>query len=157
VVEMLLLDGISGFHVHDLPEVDSSHFKQLCYSIATFKHGRIVTIENSHNSQNFYKAKLEMSDESIFILLNSSYPIVAFASSVEFFNIQFIDPLDSSVIEAFSYAFKIATANELVERLVIDERTQTVLNKNNLNKSELSQIFFWKPKTVGDIVFNFWD
>jgi hypothetical protein len=154
---MLLLDGISGFLINDLSEVGSFQFKKLCYSLANFTHGELVSFEKPHVSQNFYKAELELNDESIFILLNSSYPIVAFASSVEYFNIKFIDHPNANFIETFSNVFTIATVNELVERLAIDERTQIVLNKNNLNKSELSQILFWKPNTVGEVVFNFWD
>ena len=30
-------------------------------------------------------------------------------------------------------------------------------NKNELNEAELSNIKYWKPLTVGDIVFNYWD
>ena len=26
-----------------------------------------------------------------------------------------------------------------------------------LSKAELEQIKYWKPNTVGDIIFNFWD
>jgi hypothetical protein len=157
VVEVLLLDGISGFLINDLPEVDSSQFKKLCYSLANYIHGKLLSFEEPHVSQNFYKAELDLNDESIFILLNSSYPIVAFASSVEYFNIKFVDHSLSSVVDAFSYGFRVATAKELNECLAIDERTLTVLNENSLNKSEMRQIFYWKPKSVGEIVFNFWD
>jgi hypothetical protein len=157
VENVLLLDGISGFLINDLPEVDSSQFKNLCYSLANITHGKLVSFEIPNVSQNFYKAELKLDDESIFILLNSTYPIVAFAFSVEYFNIKFIDHPHSNLIETFNNEFTIATAYELVEHIVVDERTQTVLNKNHLNKSELSQIFYWKPKTVGDVVFNFWD
>jgi hypothetical protein len=157
VENVLLMDGISGFLINDLPEADSSQFKKLCYSLANITNGKLVSFEIPNVSQNFYKAELKLNDESIFILLNSTYPIVAFAFSVEYFNIKFIDHPHSNLIETFNNEFTIATANELVERLAVDERTQTVLNKNHLNKSELSQIFYWKPKTVGDVVFNFWE
>lgn len=154
---MLLLDGISGFLINDLPKVYSSQFKKLCYSLANVTQGKFVSFEMPLRSQNFYKAELELNDEVFFILLNSSYPIVAFASSVENFNIHFIDHPHSNLIKTFSNVFTIVNVNELVEPIEIDERTQTLLNKNNLNKSEISQILYWKPKTVGDVVFNFWD
>jgi hypothetical protein len=157
VVKVLLLNGISGFVINALPEVYTSQFKKLCHSFANLTHGKFVSFELPHVSQNFYKAVLEFNEGMIFILLNSSYPIVAFASSVEYFNILFIDHPHSNFIKTFSDVFTVATVNELLERLEMDDRTQTVLNDNNLNKSELSRIFYWKPKTVGEVVFNFWD
>jgi hypothetical protein len=153
---MLLLDGISGFHYHELAEVDSSQFKKLCHSRANMNHGKLVSFEKPNESQNFYKAELEWNSERIFQLLNSSYPILAFASSVEYFNIKFSEHPDSNLIEVFRNDFTIATVEELVAPLKIDERNQAVLNNNNLNKSELSQVFYWKPNTVGEVVYNFW-
>lgn len=90
-------------------------------------------------------------------MLNSSYPFVAFASSVQYFDIEFVDHSLSSVVDALSNEFRVLSANSLNQRLVLDERTHNVLNKNYLNKAELNQIFHWKPKTVGDVIFNFWD
>jgi hypothetical protein len=86
----------------------------------------------------------------------NSLQVVAIASSVGYFNIHFIDHPHANLHKTYSSVFTITTVNELVERLEIDERTQTVINKNHLNKSEISQILYWKPKTVGDVVFNFW-
>ncbi|MFF2483793.1 hypothetical protein [Paenibacillus sp. NPDC058071] len=156
-MEMLLLDGVSGFLINDLPEVDSLQFKKLCYSLASFSNGRLLSFENPHISQNFYRAELGLNEGTLFILLNCSYPLIGFASSVEYVNIKFIDHSLSSVVEAFGNGFRVASVSELNEILVLDERTFTVVNKNSLNKSELNQIFCWKPKTVGDVIFNFWD
>jgi hypothetical protein len=153
---MLLLNGISGFHHHDLPEVDSSQFKKLCHSWANMNHGKLVSFEKPIESQNFYKAELEWNGERIFLLLNSSYPIVAFASSVEYFNIKFSEHPHSDLIEVFRNDFTIASVDALVAPLIFVERNHTVLNKNNLNKSELNQVFYWNPSTVGEVVYNFW-
>jgi hypothetical protein len=157
VVYVLLLDGVSGFLNNKVPEVYTSPFKELCYSVANVIQGNLVSFEIPHRSQNFYKAELEWNGGNTFILLNSSYPILAFASSVEYFNIHLIDHPHANLLKTFSTVFTIATVNELVEPLEIDERKQTVLNKHNLNKSEIRQILYWKPTTVGDVVFNFWD
>lgn len=80
---VFLLRGISGFLVDDVPEVDSIHFKRLCYSLANYSNGKFLSFEEPHVSQNFYKAELGLHDESTFILLNSSYPFIGFASSVQ--------------------------------------------------------------------------
>lgn len=156
-MEVLLLDGISGLLVKDTSEIDSLHFKRLCYTLANYSKGKLLSFEEPHVSQNFYKAELGLEDRSTFILLNSSYPFVAFASSVQYFHIEFVDCSLSSDVDALSNGFKVLSANALNQRLILDERTHTVLNENSLNMAELNQIFRWKPKTVGDVIFNFWD
>lgn len=30
-------------------------------------------------------------------------------------------------------------------------------NEHNLHDAELKELAFWKPKTVGEVVFNDWD
>jgi hypothetical protein len=157
VVNLLLLDGISGFRNNEVPDVYASQFKELCYSLANITHGKLVSFEIPDQSRNFYKAELEWNKGNTFILLNSSYPVLAFASSVEHFNIHFVDHPHAKTLKTFSTVFTIATFNELIEPLEIDERTKTVLNKNTLNQSEINQILYWKPKIVGDVVFNFWN
>jgi len=32
-----------------------------------------------------------------------------------------------------------------------------VKNENTLHKDEMEQLVYWQPKTVGDVVFNYWD
>lgn len=154
---MLLLDGVSGFLTDDLPEVDSLQFKRICFTLANYSQGKLLYLEEPHITQNFYKAELCLEKESIFILLNGSYPFMAFASSVQYFDIEFVDHSLSSVVEALSNGFRVLSANALHQRLLLDERTHNVLNENCLNKAEISQIFHWKPQTVGEVIFNFWD
>ncbi|GFZ76126.1 hypothetical protein GCM10008018_22100 [Paenibacillus marchantiophytorum] len=154
---MLLLNGITGFHVDALPEVDSLQFKRLCYWLANYSNGKILSFEEPHASQNFYKTELGLHNESIFILLNSSYPFVAFASSVQYFEIEFIDHTLSNMVCVINDGFRVLSAIETNQQLELDERTNSLFTENSLNEAELSQIFHWKPKTVGDVIFNFWD
>ncbi|WP_336771352.1 hypothetical protein [Paenibacillus sp. MMO-58] len=149
--------GVSGFLADELPKVNSINFKRLCHAVADYSKGKLLSFEEPYLSRNFFKAELDMVDRRAFILLNSSYPFVAFASSVQYFDIAFVDDSLSSVIDASSSGFKVLTVNTLKQRLVIDKKTHALLNENNLNKAELDQILYWKPKTVGDVIFNFWD
>ncbi|NQX68686.1 hypothetical protein HQN90_21405 [Paenibacillus alba] len=154
---VLLLNGITGFHVDTLPEVDPLQFKRLSYSLANYSNGKILSFEEPHASQNFYKTELGLHNENIFILLNSSYPFVAFASSVQYLEIEFIDHSLSNIVCVFNDEFRVLSAIETNQKLELDERTLTLFIKNRLNEAELCQIFHWKPKTVGDVIFNFWD
>lgn len=154
---MLLIDGISGFFIEDSPKFELLNFKRLCYSLANDTKGKLLYLEEPHVAQNFFRAELSLENGSIFILLNGSYPYIAFASSVSYFNIEFIDHSLSSVVDVLYNEFRVLSANELNRRLIIDEKTHNVLNKNSLNKAEIKQILHWKPQTVGEVIFNFWD
>ncbi len=134
-------------------------FKRLCYTIANYSNGKLLALEEPHVSQSFYKAELGWEDKStsIFILLNSSYPFVAFASSVQYFDIKYADDSPFNNVNAFGTRFRVLTTEVLNQPLIVDERTHTLLNENSLNKIELNHIFHWKPKTVGEVIFNFWD
>ncbi|WP_173193234.1 hypothetical protein [Paenibacillus alginolyticus] len=153
----MLPNGISGFHINDLPYANSLQFKRLCDTLANYNNGKVLSFEEPHVAQNFYKAELDFKGKSIFVLLNTSYPFIAFASSVEYFKIKFVDHSLSNVINAFGNGLRILLADELNERLQLDEKTRTVKNENCLNNQELDQIFYWKPEIVGDVIFNFWD
>lgn len=49
--------------------------------------------------------------------------------------------------------------DELNDPLYIKESTAQIIleNDNELNSAELEQIAYWKPKSVGEVIYNFWD
>lgn len=53
--------------------------------------------------------------------------------------------------------YKVLSKEELNEPLGIRNSKGKVSleNKNNLNSSELEQILYWKPNTIGEVMFNF--
>ena len=76
---------------------------------------------------------------------NAYYPWIAFAKSYNFTKIKFIEN-----------PFSITDSGICV--LTLSELQQDWHNiVGELNKAELKQIEYWKPNTVGDIIFNFWD
>ncbi|NGY89580.1 hypothetical protein F3K44_02630 [Bacillus megaterium] len=91
------------------------------------------------------------------MLLNAYYPFLALASTVEFQHINFID--DPALSKDFMPLYKVLSKEELSEPSNIrkSKGKLSLENKNKLNSSELEQIFYWKPKTVGEVIFNFWD
>ncbi|MBQ4870072.1 hypothetical protein IHQ11_26860 [Priestia megaterium] len=98
-----------------------------------------------------------MFNREIYVLLNAYYPFLAFASTVEFQHINFIN--DPMLSKDFIPFYKVLSKEELHEPLDIrNSRGKVSLeNENDLNSSELEQIDYWKPNTVGEVMFNFWD
>lgn len=101
--------------------------------------------------------KVKVFEENFSILLNYVYPFIAFASSVDYGYIKFVD--NELLLNGFSPYYRVLRSNELNESLIIKENKGSIVveNKNELNDAELNNIKYWKSKTVGDIVFNYWD
>jgi len=152
---MKLPNGVTGFYhskANKPPQVDGKQFKQVCFDIASRNGGKVIDFNPSQYPMNFYKARVEIFNNRFYILLNGHYPYLAFASAVELGNINFIDiPV---LFEQFSPFYQVIGAVELnipVSEILGKE------NENALNSAELEQLAYWKPKTIGNIIFNYWD
>ena len=95
-------------------------------------------------------AHVEVSGKVFYILLNEHYPYLTFASLVEPGNIAFID--QPALHEPFSPFYRVLGPVELNVPF-----NQTMAKNTELNRTELEQLAYWKPETVGQIIFNFWD
>lgn len=153
VKKMKLPNGITGFYESKAtkpPQLDGILFKQQCYEVASRYRGKVIEIKPPSYPANFYKARVEMLNDEFYILLNKHYPYLAFASVVEFGNIQFIDK--PTLCEAFSSSYQVLGTKELHAPF-----NQDLVTQSELNDSEKKQIQYWKPETIGKIVFNYWD
>jgi len=144
----MLPNGITGFRdLKDpyIPEQEKRVFQRFCYSIATRYHCVVLSFDFDLASKNFYSAEIKTEQGRLYLLENAYYPWIAFARSCNFTKIKFIEN-----------PFSITDSNICV--LTLSELQQDWHNiVGELNKAELKQIEYWKPNTVGDIIFNFWD
>lgn len=144
----MLPNGITGFRdLKDpyIPEQEKRIFQRLCYSIATRHHCLVLSFDLDLASKNFYSAEIKTERGRFYLLENAYYPWIAFAKSYNFTKIKFIEN-----------PFSITDSGICV--LTLSELQQDWHNiVGELNKAELKQIEYWKPNTVGDIIFNFWD
>lgn len=76
---------------------------------------------------------------------NAYYPWIAFAKNLDFTRIEFIE----SPFDIIDTNVNVLTQPEL------EQSWYDIVGE--LSKAELEQIKYWKPNTVGDIIFNFWD
>ena len=153
---MKLPRGATGFrHVDEapLPETDFAKFKRSCYEVTRLLAGQVRLIEKHPDvTANYYRAELDTPYGAVSVLLNAIHPILSFAKPVkegecEF---EFVDvPLLSQAFESVC-DYTIMQAVELNARA--DAETYELLGR-----VELEQIKYWKPKSVGAILFNFWD
>lgn len=150
---MNLTNGVTGFYCtndSEPPRVDGKQFKQLCFDIVSRSGGKVINVNPPQYSANFYCAQVELSGQLFHILLNEHYPYLAFASSVEFGEIKFIDI--KVIHERFDSFYQVIGIAEL--NVPVD---QNLLREMELNSAELEQIAYWKPEIIGQIIFNHWD
>lgn len=157
---MILREGITGFRdakSEQIPLVDQKQFKQLCFSVLPRLEGGFVGFIDPCCHGNFIDVKVSLRDTKLHILLNKYYPIIAFASNVEFGSVTFID--NPILSEQFSSSYRVLSCRELNKPISLNGGSKECLlkNENELNQAELEQVAYWKPRTMGEIIFNQWD
>ena len=128
--------------------VSSAYFKQIVYTMASVNRMTVSCTDVVLTGKNFFWAAYQKYGKMFFLLMNSRYPYLAFADQMQFSNIHFVDHPWNMTLPAET------------EVVVLDAR---LLNRawrgciDSLSEVEVCQIRFWKPRTVGEIIFNFWD
>jgi hypothetical protein len=152
-----LFRGITGFWEMDdppLPASDLKTFAEHCYSAARSLKGTIRQVQapSSQLCSNFAQAILEISGVLIAVLLNAHFPVVAFARPREDGEMQFrfIDAEPLAKVFKGLGCYEVLTSRQANRRLAPED---TLL----LGRGEKDQVRYWRPRVIGDIVFNFWD
>ena len=147
---MKLSKGITGFWGVDTappPYLDEKAFRQMCYSIARENSGTVTELDTDTAPRNFYSAQIRQYDAVVFILQNIHYPYAAFAQR---------DAFGGFVLTSQPEWFRLLTGP--VHFLSLAELNQDWHNLcGALSPEELEQIRYWRPQTVGEIIFNTWD
>lgn len=151
---LILCSGITGFQ--PAPSVKENKFKQICFNSFGSK---VIDFVGKETSQSFYECVVNNRDKRIHILLNCQYPFMAFTSTRQLFtdSLPFIN--EPEIAKPFKQYYKILLPGQLTEPFNYTQKGNKIIVKNHhdLHEEELKQIVYWKPKTVGDVVFNYWD
>lgn len=131
----------------DIQPPDSHHFKELCFMLMMQCGGKVLGFKEPQIATNFFDVEVSLFQKQLHILLNENYPFLAFASHVEYFYIHFCE--EPELNKLFSPYYRVLGTKELSAPLDLKE--------NELDPSELQQIAYWKPVTLGEVIFNFWD
>jgi len=150
-IDEMILSGVSGFWDDcstTPPFSNLEQFKRDCFIVARKTKCKVKEFNFSLLGRNFITCSFEDNGLLTYCLLNVHYPLISFASTVEPFNIKFID---SEVLQReFSDSYKVLTSEAL-------SRPITHGTLHNLNSAELKQMDYWKPTTIAELIFNYWD
>ena len=146
----LLPRGITGFWSADTeppPLLDEKAFRRMCHTLARESGGTVAEVDTDTSARNFYSAELSRYGQSVFLLQNIHYPYAAFARKAP-----------SGGFAWTSRPEWLRLPEGPVRFLVPDELAQDWRGLcGELSTEELEQIRYWKPLTVGEIIFNTWD
>jgi hypothetical protein len=153
---MIVRKGITSFFVHrDIPEFRFDCFHKIVTSFSKPMGYEIVEMKERGVTPNFHIATLKRQksrqDETISILGHASFSIIAFAEPLETCEIRFRDAF--SIATRINVVFPnvtIATCEELSRKIEKSDLEQ-------LDRIEREQIKYWKPQTIGELAFNWWD
>lgn len=146
---MILPRGITGFWSVNTPPpfLDEKAFRRMCHTLARETGGRVTEVDADLTARNFYFAKIQRYDASVFVLQNVHYPYAAFAQRD---------------------AFGAFVPTSPPQWLQLPEGPVRFLRPDELNQDwrglygelapeELEQVRYWNAQTVGEIIFHTWD
>lgn len=152
--------GITDFgHPEINEEISELEFKQFCYDLlAEFGYHQFSSIRTY--SGNYRIGRLSNKDDFIHVIMNKYYPFVGLADKYEGGNVSYIDYQDMrAYINAKSRLINIASKYPFYSCLGVIELEAEVTDETIklLDKEEISQLQYWKPAMIKDIIFNNWD
>lgn len=97
---------------------------------------------------NVHKIRLEARGIRITLLLNAFHPLVGFAEAEEH------EPIFTDIPESFLRAAQ-RTFTFLDKAVLTAPPDEAALSR--LAPAEIEQLNYWRPRRLGDIIFNHWD
>jgi hypothetical protein len=151
---MIMRKGITSFFSRNpLPEFPFTEFQQIAFACSVRCGFSVAGLSERGATPNFHSASLERRDEKLLMLGHSNYRIIAFAEPREEYSCELIfrDAIDLAecVVEMYP-EFTIASTTDL--SLEIQESDLRMLDR-----AEVEQVKYWKPRTIGELAFNWWD
>lgn len=143
--------GSTGFwspHAAPPVPVDIRTFKALGYSAAHVLDGRVLEFQPATALCNFHRLTLQLPTGDVGVICHALVPMVAFvAVPLSGWWLTFLSRPD---LAPSFFPFEALTAEALNTPVSRADLSQ-------LAKVEHQQIDYWRPDTVGQILFNYWD
>ncbi|ONH26252.1 hypothetical protein [Pseudofrankia asymbiotica] len=150
---MKLPPAATGFGLQPLnAPTDLRDFLTVCHRAAQRTGGAMTSTHPAGVTPNFHTVAIDYPGHSVAVLRHATLPLVAFTRP------QLTSDTALAFVDEPPLAAAIHETSEL-EVLAVDQLHLPLARADltALTSAELSQIAYWKPETVGDLLFNFWD
>ncbi|MFD4240502.1 hypothetical protein ACFWP3_02665 [Streptomyces sp. NPDC058525] len=127
-------------------------FKTACHAVARSIGGTVGEVTPPGVTPNFHTAVITTSSGRSTVLCHAVLPVVAFVASPPQAGASLPDftppPAWAAAFE--TGGFRLLHVNELRMPLASADTSE-------LAEAELEQVGYWRPSTVGELMFNWWD
>lgn len=150
---MKLPPGATGFGaICHTPQEDLRDLGTICHHAARRTGGTITELIPFSATPNFHTATITYPNGRVSVLRHGLLPWIALALPARSGQVphNWLDRIDlANAIREVS-DLRIVTRAELLQPLTATDLT-------DLGPAEIKQIEYWKPTTVGELLFNLWD
>jgi hypothetical protein len=156
----MLQRGITGIRGRKDPPTeppfsDLVAFRSHCHIVAREVGAKLLTVQDRREAVgacNYAIARFEFSDSEFVVLLNAIHPILAIAKWPAENEIVFEYINCPKLTEAFTKlgVYLFATCDELNQPLVREMYKDLTPTKHEC-------IRYFRPRRIGDVIFNYWD
>ncbi|MFE2613671.1 hypothetical protein ACFXA2_08665 [Micromonospora chalcea] len=149
---MKLPPGATGFNPPPGAQADLRAFTAVCHHAARTNDATVIGVTPAGVTPNFHTVDIADGQHHIAVLRHTTLPFIAFARphANGDVTITFVDHPDLAA----------ALTNLTDAQALTTEQLQTSLSQvdlSALSPHEHDQINYWKPTTLGELLFNFWD
>ncbi|MBA4494830.1 hypothetical protein ACFO25_03500 [Paenactinomyces guangxiensis] len=131
-------------------------FKKIVYSLEYLLGVKVLDYKEYRGiCCSYFEAIVEYRNEVISIWLLRDQPWIVFTSHSSIF---INHPPLTGAFHSYYPGYRILTAEELNEPLeILVNKDGLQIGKELIHHFSLYDMNYWQPKTVGDVLFNWWD
>ncbi|MGR6320336.1 hypothetical protein Q2K19_24185 [Micromonospora soli] len=149
---MKLPPGATGFTPRPDHQADLGTFTAVCHQAVRASDATVTGVTPADVTPNFHTVDITHAQHHIAVLRHLALPLIAFARprANGDLTVTFVDHHDLAA----------AITNLTDAQVLTTEQLRTPLTQadlSDLDPHEHDQINYWKPTTVGELLFNFWD
>jgi hypothetical protein len=149
---MKLPPGAAGFNPRPGRQADLGEFTAVCHHAARAIDATVTGVTPAGVTPNFHTVDIADAQHHIAVLRHTTLPLIAFARphADGDVTVTFVDHPDLAAALTNLTDAQALTVDQLQTPL-------TQVDLSSLDRAEHDQIGDWKPTTVGELLFNFWD
>lgn len=150
---LILPRGITGFFEGrgEAPAgADPKSFARACHAAAQQWSGRVEGFETAEVARNYHRSVLRRRGAAIAVLCNAHFPWIALAEAGDVLPLRFVEDGDLAARIEDAMPCRVMSPSSL-------EAPPDPESLADLSPAEFEQVRYWRPRRLGDIVFNFWD
>lgn len=159
---MIFPAGFTGFRDASeapIPSIDIADFKCVCFAVARILGGNVLAFDLANVTPNFHCATIEWGHEpkQASILCNRHYAIAGFCKPRSDCAIEYIDSVDLASALTQVCDWQVLTKEDL--ETVVDKAALKSMSPADRQAIETARRKGWfsPARTVGDVLFHFWD